>query len=245
MRIRREIVPHILAVFIAELALTSLFWLAGWSTGIFIPVSGLVFLLLTGYLIWFFRDPDRIPPETGNLIVSAADGVVTSIRTFPEAEFRSICLGSGLSEPVIGRMAEFSGKPVIRISVFLSLMDVHVNRAPMGGLSEFLGYFPGKHHFTMSEKSSEVNQHNAIRIANDSTGCLLFQIVGPVARRVVYWPDSQRQVSVVQGERIGMMKFGSRLDLYMPAHDIEILATVNQRVVAGVTPLARVKNIRS
>lgn len=82
-----------------------------------------------------------------------------------------------------------SSGDILRISIFLSLFDVHVNRAPISGKSRFLGYFPGKHLFTFDEKSSDVNQHNSILIQNDKTCCLVNQIVGPVCRRVVYWLD--------------------------------------------------------
>lgn len=245
MQIRKEVISHIFALFIGSLVLALALRLTGLNLLVAILISGSLFFILTGYLLWFFRDPERMPPGDDQLIVSAADGVVTGIQTFSAPEFRKICLGSGLKESVIIGMTEFAGNPVIRISVFLSLTDVHVNRAPMHGKSEFLGYFPGKHLFTMNEKSSEVNQHNAIRIVNRNTGCLIFQIVGPVARRVVYWPDKQKAVPILQGERIGMMKFGSRLDLYLPENHVNLLIAENETVVAGVTPVAEIKKVKS
>lgn len=242
MKIRQEVIPHIGTVWLVVAALSGIARLAGASWLWILLVAGPVILLLTGYLLWFFRDPDRDVPDATHQIVSGADGRVSSITPLSSEQFREICLGSGLTVPVIARMREFSGRPVVRISVFLSLMDVHVNRAPIAGTSEFLGYFAGKHLLTIREKSSEVNQHNAIRIFNDHTGCLIFQIVGPVARRVVYWPDKSRPVAIGQGERIGMMKFGSRLDIYLPEPDIRVLVVPGDNVTAGVTPVAELIN---
>jgi len=132
----------------------------------------------------------------------------------------------------------------VRISIFLSLFDVHVNRAPLAGHSTFLGYFPGMRLFTFQEKSSEVNQHNKILIEGTRTRCLVNQIVGPVCRRVVYWPDHDKAVSVAMGERIGMMKFGSRLDIYLPASDVKIICKPGDIVHAGETIVARMKGNR-
>jgi len=241
MTIRIEVIPHIGTSWLGVAALSGIALLAGVSGGLILLVAGPVLLLLTGYLLWFFRDPERLVPDNPHRIVSGADGKVSSITRHSSTQFHDICLRSGLTEQVMARMPEFSGKPVVRISVFLSLMDIHVNRAPIAGTSEFLGYFPGKHLLTIREKSSEVNQHNAIRIFNEHTGCLIFQIVGPVARRVVYWPDKNQPAPVRQGERIGMMKFGSRLDIYLPEPDIRLLVSPGDRVVSGITPLAELE----
>jgi phosphatidylserine decarboxylase len=115
---------------------------------------------------------------------------------------------------------------------------VHVNRAPIAGSSEFLGYYRAKRHFTFDEKSSEENQHNAIFMKNDRTCCLINQVVGPVARRVVYWPDHDKPVPLEMGDRIGMMKFGSRLDMYFPKDDITVTVKKGDRVQAGLTKVA-------
>ena len=115
-----------------------------------------------------------------------------------------------------------------------------MNRAPISGASRFLGYFKGKHFFTFKEKSSDYNQHNAILIEG-RTQCLVKQIVGPVCRRVVYWPDHDNPVKLKKGDRIGMMKFGSRLDMYFPKSDVEITSKVGDKVAAGVTVIGRIK----
>ena len=178
--------------------------------------------ICAGYLFFFFRDPERKPPGDPSVIVAGADGRVTSVAMLREDKYlQADC---------------------VRISIFLSLFDVHVNRAPLAGRSTFIGYFPGKHLFTFQKKSSEVNQHNKILIEGARTRCLVTQIVGPVCRRVVYWPDHGRAVEVALGERIGMMKFGSRLDMYFPADDIKVVCRPGDIVRAGETVVARTKS---
>jgi phosphatidylserine decarboxylase len=182
-------------------------------------------IICAAYFLFFFRDPERTPPVDAAAIVAGADGRVTAITLLREDKYlKTDC---------------------VRISIFLSLFDVHVNRAPLAGQSTFIGYFPGRHFFTFQEKSSEVNQHNKILIEGTRTRCLVNQIVGPVCRRVVYWPPHDRAVDVALGERIGMMKFGSRLDMYLPAGDVEILCKRGDTVRAGETIVARLKYRRS
>ena len=101
-----------------------------------------------------------------------------------------------------------------------------------------MGYYPGKRFFTFQEKSSEYNQHNSIVITGKKTRCLINQIVGPVTRRVVYWLDKKRAEQVAIGERIGMMKFGSRLDMYLPKSDVTVTVKPGDRVKAGATIVA-------
>ncbi|MBI2441478.1 MAG: phosphatidylserine decarboxylase family protein [Lentisphaerae bacterium] len=173
-------------------------------------------LVLAGYMLYFFRDPERVPPADPTAIVAGADGLVMSIKELREDEFLKT--------------------EAVRISIFLRLYDVHVNRAPIAGQITFLGYFPGKRFFTFQEKSSELNQHNSILIEGPQTRCLVNQIVGPVARRVVYWLTINQQVQ--KGERIGMMKFGSRLDMIFPKADVDVVVKPGDRVQAGVTVVA-------
>lgn len=179
-------------------------------------------MVCTAYLLFFFRDPERTPPADAAAVVAGADGRVTTITRLHEDKYlKADC---------------------VRISIFLSLFDVHVNRAPIAGQSAFLGYFPGRHFFTFQEKSSEVNQHNKILITGTGTRCLVNQIVGPVCRRVVYWPNHDKVVGVALGERIGMMKFGSRLDMYLPESDVQVLTKPGEIVRAGETIVARMKD---
>lgn len=224
MSIRPEVIPFIIAVILLFGLLALLLrWrkCPGRRSIWFCAIPALVFI---AYFLFFFRDPERMPPSDETAIVAGADGKVTSVAYMEENTFlKTNC---------------------VRISIFLSLFDVHVNRAPMAGQSVFLGYFPGRHLFTFQEKSSEVNQHNKILITGTQTRCLVTQIVGPVCRRVVYWPDHDKAVDVDMGERIGMMKFGSRLDMYLPASDVQVLTKPGDIVRAGETIVARyrVKN---
>ncbi len=192
--------------------------------------------ILCAYLLCFFRDPPRHPPADPYAVAAGAEGRVAGIAHLTPEAFKSIATFNGLAGDDLDA---FVAGDVVRIGIFLSLFDVHVNRAPIAGESRFLGYFKGKHFFTFKEKSSEENQHNSILIVGDRTCCLVNQIVGPVARRVVYWLDKTRAVPVEKGDKIGMMKFGSRLDMYFPADDVTIEVDVGDRVRAGETVVAR------
>ena len=238
MRIRIEILPFMAIVIVVGLLLalvlgrfTSMRWLYASCIG------GILLVVFGGYFLWFFRDPIRIAPKGDNLVVASADGVVAKLTTFTPEQFGSITMLAGLKDEDVA-VFKNSGD-ILRISIFLSLFDVHVNRAPIAGVSRFLGYFPGKHLFTFDEKSSDVNQHNSILIVNESTSCLVNQIVGPVCRRVVYWLDHDKAVDIGLGDDFGMMKFGSRLDMYFPARDIDILVEIGERVVAGESVIAK------
>jgi len=193
--------------------------------------------LFAVYFAYFFRDPDRIPPSDPSAIVAAADGVVAQIQVLDAERFRAAASFSGMNEEQVNRF--LADGDVLRLSIFLSLFDVHVNRAPISGNSDFLGYFPGRHYFTFKDKSSDHNQHNSILIANSRTVCLINQIVGPVCRRVVYWPAHDRTTPLQIGDRIGMMKFGSRLDMYFPATDVALSAAIGDKVRAGETVIGR------
>ena len=213
MNIRHEAMPFIGIVAVA-----------GAGAGLLLNalMFGALFALIgTACILFFFRDPDRIPPPDISTILSGADGRVMSVTRLTENKHLN---------------AE-----CVRISVFLSIFNVHVNRSPLTGSSKFIGYFPGRNFFAFREKSSELNQHNKILIEGSQTRCLVAQIVGPVARRVVYWLDHDAPTLVKAGDRIGMMKFGSRLDMYFPKTDVEVVVKKGDRVQAGITPVARLK----
>lgn len=181
---------------------------AGWLCAV-----GLVF---SAFMVYFFRDPDRVaPPEPGKF-VAGADGLVRAIEFVREERFLKA--------------------DTVRISVFLSPFDVHVNRAPMGGVVKGLAYTPGKHLLTLQNAASEYNEHSSILIEGPEGRCLVKQIVGPIVRRVVYWLHMDRTLG--RGERIGMMKFGSRLDMYFPRNAVKVLVKKGDRVQAGVTVVA-------
>ena len=213
MKMRREVIPFI-GIVVALGACGGIFHHA------FMPVAGFVFSA-TAYLFFFFRDPDRTLPPDYTAILSGADGRVL-----------------GIKHPVENR---YLNAECVRISIFLSIFDVHVNRAPISGHSKFIGFFPGKKLAAFREKSSEFNQHNKILIEGSQTRCLLAQIAGTVSRRVIYWLDQEIPVPVNAGDRIGMMKFGSRLDIYLPEADVNVLVKPGDKVRAGETVVAQMK----
>lgn len=239
MAVRAEVIPFICVALACGFVLCGVGrWLfrAKWRRSLW---PGLVLAaVFSAYFLYFFRDPQRTAPPDPAAVVSGADGKIAGITVLSPDAMRRLASFCGLEGE---DLAVFTASDVTRISIFLSLFDVHVNRAPIAGESRFLGYFPGKHFFTFQEKSSENNQHNTILISGQGTHCLMNQIVGPVARRVVYWPDHDRGVPLEKGDRIGMMKFGSRLDMYLPARDIEVTASVGDTVRAGETVVARIK----
>ena len=171
------------------------------------------------FMLYFFRDPERTPTCGPDEFVSGAEGVVRSVEFMEEKRFLKC--------------------PAVRISVFLNPFNVHVNRIPMSGVVKEAGYTPGRHLFTMDARSSEFNEHSSILIEGEQTRCLARQIVGPVVRRVVYWLEPGDRVE--KGARLGMMKFGSRMDVYFPADEVEATVKRGDKMVAGVTVIARLK----
>lgn len=220
MAFRLEILPFIVAVmilgvlFAGALRLGRVSWRKAWI------FSGLVTVVLIGYLLVFFRDPVRTPSPDPADIMAGAEGKIMSVVEVDEPEFLKT--------------------KAVRVSIFLSLVDVHVNRAPIAGKVEHAQYYPGERFFTFEEKSSELNQHSSIVIRGEKTTCVVKQIVGPVARRVVYWVEPGQELK--KGDRIGMMKFGSRLDMYFPRTDVDVIVKKGDKVRAGETVVARLRN---
>jgi phosphatidylserine decarboxylase len=187
----------------------------------------LLAFILYAFTLWFFRDPERtVPAEAINdstLIVSPADGVITEI-------VREV-------EPF------YLQSETIRISIFLSPLDVHVNRIPISGQVEFYKYTPGKYIIANHPKASELNEQTKIGVKiksnTDTTRKILFkQIVGIVARRLVC--DLKVGDSIKVGDRFGMMKFGSRMDIAVPI-DTEIFLKIGDKVRAGETIVAKLR----
>ena len=176
-------------------------------------------LVAGGFMVFFFRDQDRAAPAGDEVLVAGADGLVRTVEEMPEPTYLQC--------------------DTVRISVFLSPFDVHVNRSPMAGRVRGLAYSPGKHLLTIRNESSAFNEHSSILIEGETTRCLVKQIVGPVVRRVVYWLEIDQEIG--KGARIGIMKFGSRMDIYFPRSDVDILVKRGDRVRAGETPIARVR----
>ena len=192
--------------FIGGFALLSLilFWV--WT-----PL-GWLGTLLTAWCAYFFRDPIRVTPVADGLVVAPADGRVSLVvNAVPPAE---LALGD---------------KPLPRISIFMSVFDCHVNRAPVGGRIARVAYTPGKFLNADLDKASEDNERNALLIESVAGRIGVVQIAGLVARRIVCWVKEGQSMSA--GERIGMIRFGSRVDVYLPSGAVP-------RVSAGQTALA-------
>lgn len=174
---------------------------------------------LTVWCYYFFRDPRRVTPEREGLLVSPADGIVSQIgAAVPPAE-----LGMGPAA-------------LIRISVFMSVFNCHVNRAPIGGTVGAVAYRPGKFLNASLDKASEENERNALRIdLPDGRQVAVVQIAGLVARRIVCFTAPGARLRT--GERFGLIRFGSRLDVYLP-DGVAPLVAVGQTMVAGETVVA-------
>lgn len=176
--------------------------------------------LLTGVALfvgWFFRDPVRSAPEEGNLVVAPGEGRVVDIREVDEPSF----LRSAAR----------------RISIFLSVFDVHVQRAPVSGIVEHREYRSGRYAVAWLDKASEDNEQASLGITTPHGRVLVRQIAGLVARRIVTDPVAGDRVE--RGQRIGLIRFGSRVDLFVPL-EWQLTCAVGERVRVGSTPLARV-----
>lgn len=199
--------------FVAAFAVVTLllFWL--WE-----PL-GWLGLGLTIWCYYFFRDPKRSVPENAGLLVSPADGVVSLIeRAVPPAE-----LGMG-------------PEPLVRVSVFMSVFNCHVNRAPIAGKITAVAYRPGKFFNASLDKASEENERNALAIGiADGRKIAVVQIAGLVARRIVCWKKPGDGVRT--GERFGLIRFGSRLDVYLP-EGVHPQVALGQTMIAGESVIA-------
>jgi phosphatidylserine decarboxylase len=186
------------------------------------PLAWLI-VLATAYVAYFFRDPPRVTPLREGLIVAPADGRISAIEPVrPPAE-----LGLG-------------DTPRVRVSIFLSVFDVHINRAPMAGRITRSVYVPGSFLNAALDKASEENERRALVITSaNGTEIGVVQIAGLIARRIVTF--AKEGDSVGTGERFGLIRFGSRVDLYLPpGHGA--LASVGQRAVGGETVIADLKS---
>jgi len=183
------------------------------------------------FMLWFFRNPTRVAPVGEENIVSGAEGTVRSVQYVTEDD------GSPASAVV---KEFFPGQRAVRISTFLSPLHVHVNRLSIGGKVVQCEYRHGKHLLTMDERSSLYNQHSIV-VVEDSDGlrCLHKQITGPVVRRVIYWLEQGQPVK--RGGILGMMKFGSRMDIWLPADRVEVCVKPGDPVRAGETVIAKRK----
>ena len=189
----------------------------------FYTILGILLCILSAYIFYFFRDPVRsIPGE--KVIVSPADGLVTFI---------------GITKnPLNDETDQNSYK---KISIFLSVFDVHVNRMPIDAKISQIKYIPGKFINATLDKSSEENERNVILAENNNDKFYIVQIAGLIARRIVCSIKNNQEVN--KGDRIGIIKFGSRVDLYLP-ENYNILVTKDQRVVGGETIISNPNDIK-
>lgn len=177
------------------------------------PGTAGALLALAAFVAIFFRDPERQPPADPSAVVSPADGRVTDVV-----------------------QETFDGRPGRRISIFLAIWNVHVNRAPMSGRLERVEYRPGKFYAAMRSRASAENEQNVFYLDTDRGRIVFKQVAGWIARRVVSWKSSGDSVKL--GERIGLIRFGSRMDLWLP-DGAEILVRPGEKVAGGTSVVAR------
>jgi phosphatidylserine decarboxylase len=180
------------------------------------PWVGGVFLLLGLFTMFFFRDPERTVPANPRLVLSPADGKVIVAGPAPAGN----PLGDGATQ----------------VSIFLSVFDVHVNRAPIGGRISQVEYHKGEFVPAFQDKASLANEQNSVTIDDGGRRVNFKQIAGLIARRIVF----KKRVgdTVAAGERVGMIKFGSRVDLFVPK-DVRLLVQKGDRVVGGLTAIGQ------
>lgn len=181
----------------------------------FWPVS-IFFGLLAAFMAFFFRDPRRQPPADSSVVVAPADGLVTRVQPIQEDNPGSATL----------------------ISIFLSPLDVHINRAPIAGKITDVSYTGGKFLMATDERASLVNEQNALTIEGDKITVVCKQIAGILARRIVCWKHAGERVEL--GERFGMIKFSSRTDIVLP-ESVEVLVKKGNRVRGGTTIIGRIR----
>ena len=170
-----------------------------------------VFVILTAFMAYFFRDPERTVPQGDDIVVSAADGKVTRIDQNADGKL---------------------------VSVFLSPLDVHVNRSPIAGKITNVEYIAGKKGPATTNEASFINERNAMTIAGEKMTVVCTQIAGIVARRIVCWNKTGDDLKL--GQRFGLIKFSSRTDVLMPAN-VDILVSIGDRVVGGETIIAKLR----
>ncbi|KAB2684362.1 phosphatidylserine decarboxylase [Brucella tritici] len=193
------------------------------GAAIFSPVLTWPLLIITGWTIYFFRNPIRITPIQDGVIVSPAEGRVSLITKVPPP-------------PELG----LPQVQMIRVSVFMSIFDCHVNRIPISGRIARIAYSPGKFLSADLDKASDSNERNAIAIDSAHGQVAVVQIAGLIARRIKHWVAEGDEMNT--GDRFGLIRFGSRLDVYLPL-DATILVSVGQTAIVGETILADLRSV--
>ena len=198
--------------------------IAGVITFVLLLISnflGIISFILTIWVYYFFRDPDRIPINDENYLLSPADGMVSQIVEV-----------NGPKE--LG----LEGKKYTRISIFMNVFDCHVNRFPSSGKINKIFYKPGSYVNASLDKASEENERNYINMTNSNGDeLILVQIAGLIARRIVC--EVKENEEIKQGNKFGIIRFGSRVDLYF--EDYKLMVNLNQKTISGETILAKKK----
>ena len=184
--------------------------LLGWFTGIW--ALAIIPLLLAAFFAWFFRDPERQIPQTAGAIVSPGDGKVTDIVA-----------------------VEVNGEPRRRISIFLNVFNVHVNRSPIAGVIRNVEYRKGKFGNAMGAISADANEQNIVTVEGEGQTVIFKQIAGLLARRIVFTKSVGDHIA--RGERVGLIKFGSRVDVIFTS-EAEVAVKIGDHVAGGSTVLA-------
>ena len=201
---------------------------------LFGPWIGWPLAVLALCVLAFFRDPVLVTPQDERWVVAPADGLITMIQKVPLPRELTVDDGSG-SRPM-------EAEPVTRISIFMSVFDVHINRTPIGGTVRRVIYIPGKFVNADLDKASEDNERQHVLIERgDGLRICFTQIAGLVARRIV--PFVKPGDIIASGQRIGLIRFGSRVDVYLPA-GTEPKVLLGQKTIAGETVLAEVSESR-
>ena len=195
--------------YLYALALIAAAVLVGWFTQ---PAWALVPLLLALFFLWFFRDPERAIPDAAGALVSPGDGKVTDVS-----------------------FVTTSGGKQARVSIFLSVFDVHVNRSPIAGVVREVRYQRGKFLNAMNQASADENEQNIVRVEGDGQVVVFKQIAGLLARRIVFYPKMGDRLE--RGQRVGLIKFGSRVDVLFDASAV-LQVKVGDRVRGGASILA-------
>ncbi len=192
-----------------------------WTGGKVVTVLAVLGWILTLFTVFFFRDPDRQIPHQPGAVVSPADGRIIEISETEEPEFLQ--------------------QRATKVSIFLSVFDVHVNRAPMEGQVKFFRYQKGRFFRAYLDEASTENEQTLIGLENGNQRLLFKQIAGLIARRIVC--DLREGHKVQRGERIGMIKFGSRVDLFFPVGSVELKVQLKDKVKAGESIIGVFKHV--
>ena len=212
--IHKEGYPFIAIAAVATVVLGNLWSPFGW-----------IGLVITIWICYFFRDPARVTPQRDGLVISPADGRVSMIvQAVPPPEL------------------EMSSEPMTRVSVFMNVFDCHVNRSPVAGTVKKIAYTPGLFLNAELDKASDDNERNALHIETAHGPIVVVQIAGLIARRIV--PFIKEGAVLAPGERFGLIRFGSRLDVYLPL-GIKPLVSEGQTAIAGETVIADIAAIEA